>query len=70
MIDEELERMIGYVGKLSEVDTTGVEPMVHPVMNEGNVLREDIVMNTDARESMMKNAPQVKDDMFVVPRSI
>ncbi|MEE3467810.1 MAG: Asp-tRNA(Asn)/Glu-tRNA(Gln) amidotransferase subunit GatC [Eubacterium sp.] len=68
-VSEELERMVGYVGKLSEVDTAGVEPMVQPVVSEAR-LREDVVVNGDEREALMRNAPQVMDEMFRVPRSI
>jgi len=68
-MSDELEQMVGYVGKLSEVDTAGVEPMAQPVVREAR-LREDVVTNGDEREALMKNAPQVMDDMFRVPRSI
>ena len=66
---EELDRLIDYVGKLSEVETAGVEPMVQPLAY-GDVLREDVVTNGDEREALMANAPQVMDELFRVPRSI
>ena len=34
-----------------------------------NVFREDVVTNTDTREDLLKNAPQQKDGMFMVPRT-
>lgn len=37
-----LNSILGYVQRLNEVDTTGVEPMSH-VRGETNVLREDVV---------------------------
>ena len=69
-MENDLARMVEYVNILSEVDTDGVEPMVQPVVSEGNVLREDVVMNGDARESLMGNAPRVEGEYFRVPRSI
>ena len=64
----DLARMIGYVDQLSELDTTGVEPMSHafPVVN---VFREDEVTNGDDRENMLKNAPQKKEGTYMVPKT-
>ena len=61
-------RMLDYIDKLGELDTTGVEPMSH-VFPVHNVFREDVVTNTDDRENILKNAPEEKDGMFVVPRT-
>ena len=73
--DEEKEQakkdmgsMLYYIYKLGELDTTGVEPMSH-VFPVYNVFREDVVTNTDDRENILKNAPEEKDGMFVVPRT-
>ena len=61
-------RMLDYIDKLGELDTSGVEPMSH-VFPVENVFREDVVTNTDTREDLLKNAPQQKDGMFMVPRT-
>ena len=65
----DLARMIGYVDKLSELDTDGVEPMSHafPVTN---VFREDEVRESMAREQVLANAPAVKDGCFLVPKTV
>ena len=65
----DLARMIGYVDQLSELDTTGVEPMSHafPVVN---VFREDEVKPSMERELILKNAPDVKDGCFLVPKTV
>lgn len=65
----DMERMLDYIDKLSELDTEGVEPMSH-VFGRTNVFREDVVTNGDDRESILKNAPEEKDSMFVVPRTV
>lgn len=64
----EMGRMLDYIDKLGELDTEGAEPMSH-VLPVRNVFREDAVTNGDMRDDMLKNAPEVKDGMFVVPRT-
>ena len=65
----DLARMIGYVDKLSELDTEGVEPMSHafPVTN---VFREDEVRESMDRELVLANAPAAKDGCFLVPKTV
>lgn len=64
----DMGRMLDYIDKLGELDTTDVEPMSH-VFPVENVFREDVVTNGNEREQMLSNAPQEKDGMFVVPRT-
>ncbi|MDE6602114.1 MAG: Asp-tRNA(Asn)/Glu-tRNA(Gln) amidotransferase subunit GatC [Lachnospiraceae bacterium] len=64
----DMGRMLDYIDKLGELDTTDVEPMSH-VFPVENVFREDIVTNGDEKERLLSNAPQEKDGMFVVPRT-
>ncbi len=64
----DMGRMLDYIDKLGELDTTDVEPLSH-VFPVENVFREDVVTNGDERERMLSNAPQEKDGMFVVPRT-
>ena len=64
----DMGRMLDYIDKLSELDTTGVEPMSH-VFPVQNVFREDVVTNGDEREALLANAPEQKDGMFVVPKT-
>ena len=65
----DLARMIGYVDKLSELDTEGVEPMSHafPVTNG---FREDEVRDSMDRELVLANAPAAKDGCFLVPKTV
>lgn len=64
----DMGRMLDYIDKLGELDTSGVEPMSH-VFPVENVFREDAVTNGDTREALLSNAPQQKDGMFMVPRT-
>lgn len=65
---KDMGRMLDYIDKLGELDTTGVEPMSH-VFPVQNVFREDEVTNGDESEKTLQNAPEEKDNMFVVPRT-
>ena len=66
---KDMESMLDYIDKLNELDTTGVEPMSH-VFPVQNVFREDVVVNGDDRENILKNAPEEKDGSFVVPKTV
>jgi aspartyl-tRNA(Asn)/glutamyl-tRNA(Gln) amidotransferase subunit C len=64
---EQLDKIIGYFDELNKVDTTGIEPMSHPIP-KGNVLREDQVVRSASREDLMANAPVKEGSFFRVPR--
>ncbi|PWJ43135.1 Asp-tRNA(Asn)/Glu-tRNA(Gln) amidotransferase subunit GatC [Sediminitomix flava] len=68
MVDS-LNEIIDWVTKLEEVDTEGVKPLTH-MTEEVNVLREDKVSNTLARERGLKNAPKKDEESFRVPKVI
>lgn len=65
----DMGRMLDYIDKLNELDTDGVEPMSH-VFPVNNVFREDIVKNSDERDAMLANAPEIKDGSYKVPKTI
>jgi aspartyl-tRNA(Asn)/glutamyl-tRNA(Gln) amidotransferase subunit C len=68
-IKADLEKMIGFVDKLKELDTTGVEPLLHMSPNI-NVLRDDVPGNMLTREQALENAPKHNGVYFMVPRVI
>lgn len=65
---KDMSRMLDYIDRLNELDTTGIEPMSH-VGRQQNVFREDVVTNGAQRDKMLGNAPEKKDDMFRVPKT-
>ncbi len=65
---KDMGRMLDYIDQLNELDTSGVEPMSH-VLPRRNVFREDIVTNGDGSADALANAPEQKDDMYVVPKT-
>lgn len=68
-IKNDLQRMIQFVEKLNEVDTTGVEPLLH-MSEQVNVLREDEVKGSVAVAEALKNAPVHDAHFFKVPKVI
>jgi aspartyl-tRNA(Asn)/glutamyl-tRNA(Gln) amidotransferase subunit C len=68
-IRKELEQMIGFIDKLNELDTTGVEPLLHMSENV-NVFRADEVKGELKREDVFKNAPLHDEQFFKVPKVI
>ena len=68
-ISDDLQKMIQFVEKLNELDTTGVSPLLH--MSDGiNVLREDEVKGSTTRAEALQNAPQQDGVFFKVPKVI
>jgi aspartyl-tRNA(Asn)/glutamyl-tRNA(Gln) amidotransferase subunit C len=68
-IKKDLQRMIHFVEKLGELDTTGVEPLLH-MSPETDVLREDIPQGSINRESALAAAPDTDGIYFKVPKVI
>ena len=68
MIDE-MNKILTWMEKLNEVDTEGVEPLIH-VSAELNVLRKDEVSNMLTHNQGLKNAPKKDSNYFRVPKVI
>jgi aspartyl-tRNA(Asn)/glutamyl-tRNA(Gln) amidotransferase subunit C len=68
-IKKDLQRMIHFVEKLGELDTAGVEPLLH-MSHEMNVLREDELQGSIGRDQALLNAPATDGVYFKVPKVI
>ncbi len=66
---KDMGEMLDYIDKLNELDTEGVEPMSH-VFPVNNVFREDVVTNEDGHEATLANAPEKRENSFVVPKTV
>ena len=66
---QEMEKILGYVDKLNELDTEGVEPLISLFPVE-NVFREDQVVNGDMRDELVDLAPRKKDGQYLVPKTV
>ena len=77
---EESERMLaqingffGIVEAMQAVDTSGVQPLAHPVAAIQDIslrLREDVVSEPNNREANQRSAPAVERGLFLVPKVI
>ncbi|MEA3363501.1 MAG: Asp-tRNA(Asn)/Glu-tRNA(Gln) amidotransferase subunit GatC [Thermodesulfobacteriota bacterium] len=65
----QMDAIIGYVDKLNQLDTEGVEPMAHAVPMS-NAFREDKISPAIGIERALQNAPVAADGCFKVPKVI
>ncbi len=65
----DLQRMLDFVGVLKELDTQGVEPLIH-LSREMGVARLDQAEKALDREAMIKQAPEAETEFFKVPRVV
>jgi aspartyl-tRNA(Asn)/glutamyl-tRNA(Gln) amidotransferase subunit C len=65
----ELNAILAFVEQLSEVNVDGVEPMtsVTPMRIKQ---RPDVVTEGGDPEAVLKNAPAMKDNFFLVPKVV
>jgi aspartyl-tRNA(Asn)/glutamyl-tRNA(Gln) amidotransferase subunit C len=66
-LEQDMEKILGFVAKIERMELEGVEPLVH-LSDEVNVLRPDVVEQTVSHAEAMKNAPGADTDYFRVPR--
>lgn len=66
-IKTDLNRMLDFVDKLQELDTSAVDPLVL-MTDEENVWREDVPKQEITQEDALKNAPKKDSDYFKVPK--
>lgn len=66
-IRQDLDKIIGFMGKLSEIPTDDVEPLVF-MSDEVNVLRDDEPEVTITQAEALKNAPKKDSDYFRIPK--
>src|SRR5687767_4862008 len=68
-IINDMNRMLAFVDKLSELKTDDVEPLIY-MTSETNVLREDEVVQSVTQDEALKNALRKDSDYFKVPKVI
>jgi aspartyl-tRNA(Asn)/glutamyl-tRNA(Gln) amidotransferase subunit C len=68
-IQQDLQKMVAFVEKLSSLNTDGVAPMLH-MGQSFNVLREDEVKGSIDRKEALGNATGANDTFFRVPKVI
>ena len=65
----DLEKILNYIDKLNELDTTNVEAISHPFAFTNN-FRDDVTVASADREIILANAPIKKDGCFKVPKTV
>jgi aspartyl-tRNA(Asn)/glutamyl-tRNA(Gln) amidotransferase subunit C len=65
----QLDAILQYMAKLNELDTEGVEPMVHGI-EAPELVRHDEVGESLPRQEALRNAPESSEGCFKVPRII
>ena len=66
---EDLNQVLAYVAQLDQWDTTGTEPMYHP-LPVFDALREDTPGASLSNEAALSNAPAQEDGQFRVPKVV
>lgn len=65
----ELSAILGWITQLTEVDTSGVEPMTS-VAALAQHQRADVVNDGRRRDAVLANAPDALDDYYAVPKVV
>ncbi|MDR6781676.1 aspartyl-tRNA(Asn)/glutamyl-tRNA(Gln) amidotransferase subunit C [Pedobacter africanus] len=65
----DMNKILTFMEKLNELDTTGVEPLVY-MNGEENVWREDQVKQEISVKDGLKNAALHNENFFLVPKII
>lgn len=66
---DDLTNILSLVDQLQAVNTDDIVPMAHP-MDAVQILRKDVVTETDHREKYQKIAPNTEDGLYLVPKVI
>lgn len=66
-MQDDLKKIIGFVEKLSEINTDNIEPLVY-LSEELNVMRDDMEVQNLSQENALKNAPKKDSDYILVPK--
>ena len=64
-----LNSILGLVDQMQAVDTTGIEPLAHP-LEASQRLRADQVTEKNQREAYQAIAPAVENGLYLVPKVI
>jgi aspartyl-tRNA(Asn)/glutamyl-tRNA(Gln) amidotransferase subunit C len=66
---KDMNKILGFMDKLNEIDTTGIEPLVYMTDNV-NSFRDDVVKQEITHEEALLNAPKHDEDYFLVSKVI
>ncbi len=65
----QLDKILGYVDKLSELNTDGVIPTTH-ALSISNAFRDDLLAESLPQDQALQNGPEQNGEAFVVAKVI
>ena len=65
----QIDEILGYIEKLNQVDTAGVEPTSHAI-SLTNAFRADEPREHLDRQRVLANAPEAEEGQFIVPKIV
>jgi aspartyl-tRNA(Asn)/glutamyl-tRNA(Gln) amidotransferase subunit C len=65
----DLSKILDFMAKLDEIDTSGIEPLVY-MTSSSNVVREDVVKQEITHEEALLNSPKHDENYFLVAKVI
>jgi aspartyl-tRNA(Asn)/glutamyl-tRNA(Gln) amidotransferase subunit C len=68
-VQAQLSDVLGFVEKLGDLDTSGVEAL-YALHENPAPLREDEAQRSDVIDSVLQSAPKTRDGCFVVPKIV
>lgn len=69
-LQKDMNKILGYIETLNELDTSDVEPLDHVTEVTATSFREDEAKEPLSHEDALKNAPDADSDYFRVPKVI
>lgn len=69
-LKEDMNKILGYIDTLNELDTSNVEPLEHVIEITETIYRKDEAGEPLTHEDALKNAPDADSDYFRVPKVI
>lgn len=65
-ISKQVEQILEYVDQLNEINDD-IEPLEN-ISGNYNRLRDDVIIDFNNKEQILKNAPKTKDGFILVPK--
>ncbi|MDG2420481.1 MAG: Asp-tRNA(Asn)/Glu-tRNA(Gln) amidotransferase subunit GatC [Gammaproteobacteria bacterium] len=66
-IADRITEILSLIDQMQTIDTESVEPMSHP-LDAVQILREDVVTETNHRDELQKLAPKAENGLYLVPQ--
>ena len=64
-----IKNIINLIDELISADVSNIEPMAHP-LDQKQMLRKDAVTEKTQIDEIEKNAPEIKDSHYIVPKFV